>query len=418
MRISTAYNYQTTVSELQARQSDMVSAQERMSSGKRVTKPSDDPAAMARAERALSDQSRAETRLRAIDASRNRMTLTEAALGRTVDLTQSVRETLIAAGDAGYSSGERDALVVQLKGLRQQLLGQANQADGNGGYLFGGQGMTTEPFADLASGVAAQVPPQDSAYNAAREDNLPLTVDGRQVWLTASTGNGSFVTAPDTPNKGGAWISAGNVTDPGALQGASYQLSFSVNAAGQSTYSVSTFTKAANGVNTLTPVLDNQGKPVTGVPYQSGKTIAQVPGMSFQISGTPANGDIFSITPSTPSLSVFTAIDNAVAGLSNKSASGTQIAQTVHSALRDVDQVLSRFQAARAEVGGTLNRLDGLQNSADARVLSAKTARSDAQDADMVQAVSEFSNRQTSYQAALQSYSMVQKLSMFQYINN
>ena len=51
-------------------------------------------------------------------------------------------------------------------------------------------------------------------------------------------------------------------------------------------------------------------------------------------------------------------------------------------------------------------------------MLSAKTARSDAQDADMVQAVSEFSNRQTSYQAALQSYSMVQKLSMFQYINN
>jgi flagellar hook-associated protein 3 FlgL len=35
----------------------------------------------------------------------------------------------------------------------------------------------------------------------------------------------------------------------------------------------------------------------------------------------------------------------------------------------------------------------------------------------MVQAVSDFSNKQTSYQAALQSYSMVQKLSLFNYIN-
>ena len=42
--------------------------------------------------------------------------------------------------------------------------------------------------------------------------------------------------------------------------------------------------------------------------------------------------------------------------------------------------------------------------------------QSNAEDLDMVQAVSRFQNEQTSYQAALQSYAMVQRMSLFDYI--
>ena len=50
------------------------------------------------------------------------------------------------------------------------------------------------------------------------------------------------------------------------------------------------------------------------------------------------------------------------------------------------------------------------------RDLWAKSVQSDAEDLDMVQAVSDFQNKQTSYQAALQSYSIVQRMSLFDYI--
>ena len=36
----------------------------------------------------------------------------------------------------------------------------------------------------------------------------------------------------------------------------------------------------------------------------------------------------------------------------------------------------------------------------------------------MVQGISDFSTKQTAYQAALQSYSMVRKISLFDYISN
>ncbi|MEX8519146.1 MAG: flagellar hook-associated protein FlgL [Leptothrix sp. (in: b-proteobacteria)] len=418
MRLSTANSYEASVSLLQKRQSELSTAQTQMTSGKRISKPSDDPAGAARAERALVEQSRGETRLRAIDASRNAMTLTESALGNAIDLGQSAREALVAAGNGGYSPSERQALVAQLQGLRSQLLSASNQNDGNGGYLFGGQGMKTAPFADQGGGVAAQAPGQSGALNAASDENLPLSVNGSDIWLSADSGNGSFVSSAEAQNKGQAWINAGQVTDPGALQGKDYQIEFGVSATGASTYSVYETSQDAAGNLTRTLAKDASGADLSGKPYQSGQAITTVAGMSFTITGKVSDQDKFDLKQSSPTLSVFDAIDHAVATLSNKNASDSQVMQAVNSGIRDMDQVLGKFQAARSVVGETMNRLDGLQNRTDARVLSAKTTRSNAEDLDMVQAVSAFTNKQSSYQAALQSYAMVQRLSLFQYIGN
>ena len=71
MRISTANAFDSSLSTLQRRQQALTTAQEQLTSGKRVLKPSDDPAAAAQAERALAKVSRTEAQMRAIDASRN-----------------------------------------------------------------------------------------------------------------------------------------------------------------------------------------------------------------------------------------------------------------------------------------------------------------------------------------------------------
>jgi len=49
--------------------------------------------------------------------------------------------------------------------------------------------------------------------------------------------------------------------------------------------------------------------------------------------------------------------------------------------------------------------------------LAAQTERSNAEDLDMVRAISDFQSQQTGYQAALQVYSSVQRMSLFQYLN-
>jgi flagellar hook-associated protein 3 FlgL len=139
--------------------------------------------------------------------------------------------------------------------------------------------------------------------------------------------------------------------------------------------------------------------------------------MALTVAGQPASGDAFQVVPSTASLSVFDTLDKAVADLSAQGKRGSQIAQDAIMNLRNIDQGMSRLTVARSDAGVTLNRIDGVNDRLDGQKLAAETEKSSAEDLDMVQAISDFTNKQSGYDAALKSYSMVQHLSLFQYLN-
>ncbi|HJV61296.1 MAG TPA: flagellin, partial [Albitalea sp.] len=188
---------------------------------------------------------------------------------------------------------------------------------------------------------------------------------------------------------------------PSALTGSTYDIQFSV-ASGQITYSV---------------LKDGAATAQTNVAYQAGTAI-QVDGMAVAVSGTPAAGDTFRLKPSTSTLGVFDVLDKAVADLSTGGKKGSQVTQDSVMNLRNIDQVMNRLQAARSDVGGVLNRIDNVTDRQDGLKLAGQTEKSSAEDLDMVQAISEFQSKQSGYDAALKSYSMVQHLSLFQYINS
>ena len=397
MRISTANAYDAGIDALSKRQADLAQLQGQMTSGKRVAKASDDPAAAARAERALASISRTETSQRAVDASKVVMTQTESALGTAGDLMQSARELMVSGGNASYGDSDRAALAAQLKSIRDQLFVVANANDGAGTYLFGGQGATQKPFVDAPGGVQYAATGGQSLTESGT--NLPLTSDGRASWLSARTGNGVFATSA-SPGVANATIDSGIVSDPSALTGANYALSFTVSG-GLTTYAVT-----KNGLPTA----------VTAAPYVSGQAIT-VDGMTVSVSGAPASGDQFQIAPSTPTLSVFATLDQAIAGLQSTGRTTSQIAQATSENLRNVDSVMGNLQTARAAAGAVLNRIDSMSGQLDTQKLASATERSNAEDVDMVHAISDFQNKQSGYDAALKSYALVQRLSLFQYVN-
>jgi flagellar hook-associated protein 3 FlgL len=397
IRISTLRATEAGIETLQKRQVQLAESQERLTSGKRVDKASDDPAAAARAERALAGEMRASTSQRAVDASRTAMSLSETAMGDAVELLQQARETMVAAGNATYSDEQRKNLSEKLKAIRDQLMSVANRTDGAGTYLFGGQGASTQPFVDAAGGVQYQGISGERRTEMGTD--LPLTVDGDGIFMTARTGNGVFQTSA-AAGVTGAWIDNGQVSNPAALTGSTYTLQFSV-AAGVTTYAV---------------LQDGLPTAITAAPYTSGQDIA-VDGMTFRISGSPASGDSFTVQPSASSLSVFDAMDRAIGELSTTGRSTAQIAQGTTDALRDIDQSMSLLQGARAVAGEMLVRIDGETGRLADQKLANQEQRSLAEDLDMTEAISKFQNQQTGYDAALKSYSMVQRLSLFQYLN-
>jgi flagellar hook-associated protein 3 FlgL len=77
----------------------------------------------------------------------------------------------------------------------------------------------------------------------------------------------------------------------------------------------------------------------------------------------------------------------------------------------------SRISSARGEAGEWLNRADNIAGAQDRRTLQLTTDKSRFEDLDMVKGISDYQKVQTGYQAALQSYAQVQKLSLFNYIS-
>ena len=397
MRTSTANAFNSGITSLTTRQSELAETQAQLTTGKRVAKASDDPAAAARAERALAGVMRSETSMRAVEASRIAMTQTESAIGSASELLQQAREALVAAGDASYSDGERQVLANQLRDIREQLFAVANRSDGAGGHLFAGQGATQPPFVDAPGGVTFNGVAGQLRTEAGTA--LPLSTDGAATWLSARTGNGVFETRA-AAGVASAWIDNGNVVDPAALTGSSYTLQFSV-AAGTTTYAV---------------LKDGLPTAVTAAPYTSGQAIT-VDGMAVSVSGAPASGDRFDLLPSTASLSVFDVLDKAVTDLSTQGSSTAQRLQALGDNLRNVDSAMATMRSVRSLAGGALNMADSESDRLAALKLIHQTERANAEDLDMVQAISSFQNQQTGYDAALKSYSMVQRISLFQYIN-
>lgn len=400
MRINTANSYSASLESLSERQSALVQAQQQLTTGKRINVASDDPAGAARAERALAAERRDVSNQRGVDGANTAMTLTESALGDATELMQQVREALVAAGNPTQTDADRKIAANQISDLRSQLLAVANRADSSGNYLFGGQGASVAPFVDSPGGVTYDGSP--GASQAASGEALPLTVDGGPAWMQAGTGNGVFETKATT-STGTAWIGAGGVTNPAALTGSTYSIQFSVaaGAAGATTYSV-----LKDGVATAQ----------TNQPFKSGQAVT-IDGMSATISGAPANADVFTLAPSTPTLSVFNTLDKAIADLGTPNLSATAHTQSNAVNLNNLDQVLSKTVASRSQVGATLTRIDNVSARLSALKLASQTERSNAEDLDMTQAISDFSTKQTGYDAALKAYSMVQKLSLFNYVN-
>ncbi|MFO1193509.1 MAG: flagellar hook-associated protein FlgL [Rhodoferax sp.] len=396
MRIATANTYDNALEQLYKRQSDLSQQQERISTGQRVIRPSDDPAAAAQAERVMTRLTRIDVDQRALEAQRAAIATAESALGEATGLVQGTRDLAISALNAGFTPRDRTTVANQMANLRDQLFALSNRTDSNGIALFGGLGSSGAPFADTTPGVSFQA---TAGQRSATTTALPGAMDGQAIWMDVPDGNGVFKVSLGVTNTGTAWTDAGSVVTPSAQTGDNYSLNFSV----------------VNGVTTYDIVDTTTTTTVaTAQPYVDGAPI-QFDGLSVIVHGAPANGDTVAVAPSVQT-NVFKVLDDAIARITN-APGDNKLTQTVTQALVEIDAALERLQSARSQAGDWLNRADTITNTQSARSLTLEADRSRAVDLDMAKGISDFNKFQTGYQAALQSYAQIQKLTLFNFIN-
>lgn len=398
MRLATANTYDNTLANITNRQAGLADLQEKLSAGKKVVRPSDDPTGAAQAERALTRSSRVDVEVRALNLQRNSVAMAEGTLGDSIDLLQTIRQLMVSAGDAAYNSSDRRSIAEEMAGLRDQLFTYANKKDTNGIPLFSGLGSAPQPFLDVPAGVVYNGIPGSRSSTAV---SVPGTMDGQAVWMNVPTGNGVFNMALGGANTGELWTDVGQVIDPSLITGDNYTITFTVTATVPpvTTYDV---------VNTTTATTV-----LTAQPYTDGQDIT-FDGLSFIARGVPANGDTVNITPSTRD-DLFAVLDQAINAISG-AGNGHQLAQDLSLALAQIDSGMERVQSARSQAGELLKRADIIEGTQEEKSIQLAADRSRAEDMDMIKGISEFQNQQTGYDAALKTYAQIQRLSLFNYL--
>ncbi len=405
-RLGTSNAYNSTIANLQSRQNSLSNLQESLSSGKKINTPSDDPTGSAQAERALNRLSRIATDQRALEAQRNSISHAESTLGDITSTLQDVRDLVASAGNASFSNAERKTVTDQVTGLRQRILDLANTKDSNGQPLFAALGSALAPFAGPA-GVAPDYTFKGLAGTAVGGTySIAAAMDGDSAFMLQPTRDAAYTVGVNGAS--GSMVTDTVVkVDSNLINGSAYGIKITGFVGNTVSYAI-TETPAPTPPATTAPATGSATWSAT-----QGFTIKDMPGLSLKVNGTPTVGDTLTVDPNT---SIFGTLDNAVKGIGAATTSN-QTNQAVTQALQNIDISMARISAIRGQAGDLLNRADSITSTNDKRTIEQTANKSRAEDVDMIQAVSDFQKQQTGYQAALQSYAQVQKLSLFTYIS-
>ena len=451
MRISTSQIFDAGALGIQNGQSALYKLQNQLSSGRRVLTPKDDPVAAAQAlvvtqsmdvnAQYVVNQGQAKSQLGLVDSQ----------LTAAIESLQNVREKVVQAGSTTLTQDDREAIAKELESRLSELMGIANTDNGTGEYLFSGYRGNVLPFAvDISGAVVppATTPPVgyygddgERLLQVSSSRQMAVSAAGSDVFMDVKKGNGSFVTATSghvtggvldgTINQGSGIIDSGSVTDQQQWQTAldnfawaapttpALQIRFSVDAAGVTSYQLYDVSDAANpaAVGSLTTFVPGQAIPLaTTTPPAASATDF---GSHVVVQGQPADGDTFSIKPST-NQSLFQTMQSLIGILRNPIGSttntSTQYSNDLGAQLTNLDRAFDNISRVQSSVGTRLQEIDSLGSASSDLDIQYQSSLSDLQDLDYTKAISDFIKQQTNLEAAQKSFAQISGMSLFNYL--
>lgn len=382
MRVTDRQQADLMLKAIQGLRGNIYDRTEQISSGKRVNRPSDDPAATERINQFRNVLQVIDQRLATVNEGVGRLNLSDSALETAGNTLQRAKElALNMASDTNTAVQRRNAA----QEVQQFILGLAGVANTqlNGRFLFAGSQTQTEPFV-----------------------------------------LGSPIGSASTANTGGATIAA-SVATASSLQPDSYQIQFTSSTqfdvlnlttnqvvSSGNTYSSGT-TFSFDGLDVT--VTDGGGPPVAGDQffvrvgyiYQGdGAAIDVEIGDGRTVETNVTGNQVFS----GPTVDLFQNLQDFHQALVTNDVEG------IRRAIGQFDQSLSQVLDARATIGGRVNRLDAVKDSLDLLSTNTQTLRSNYEDADYAQVASELANLQNTLEASMSTLARQFQTNLLNYL--
>ncbi len=222
------------LADMQQSQAAVNTALQEVATGKRVTVPSDDPAASANMVQNTIETANVDQYTQNVSTMLSMVQTADSSLGSVVtSLTQAV--SLGTEGANGTINGSNlQAIATQVQGILQSVVAQANTSY-QGTYLFGGTETTTAPYTASSSSSSGYAYNGNNAVNsvAVGDDmNVQVNLPGSQIFSNSSGDVLGSLSSLVTALQSGNATAIGNATNAvsAALSDVSQQRVFYGNA--------------------------------------------------------------------------------------------------------------------------------------------------------------------------------------------
>jgi flagellar hook-associated protein 3 FlgL len=176
-RITTSTLTRGVLDDVARASTRLAKTQQKLSSGKELTRPSDDPAAVARALQLRSAMEGAQQHRRTVGEAQGWADVTDSALDTISSALQRARELVVQGGTDALGAEQRVAIAQEIRGLIETVK-QSGNASYGGRYVFAGSATGTPPFtvggSDIYNGNTDQIGRQIGPGVT-----VPVNIDGR-----------------------------------------------------------------------------------------------------------------------------------------------------------------------------------------------------------------------------------------------
>ncbi|MBG9544720.1 hypothetical protein ABE29_18740 [Cytobacillus firmus] len=325
--------------------------QDQINSGKKITRPSQDPVIAMKGMRYRSQVVEVEQFQRNLSEAYSWMDNADASLDKTTQILQRMKELVVQASNDTYTTEDRKAAAMEVEQLEEHLVAMANTKVGDK-YIFNGTNTNAKPV-DLEN-IHKEI--ADVAGNAA---NMVITYQGKQFNYDSTSVSPNFKYTDGikeiTVNTGSG--------------------SMSINPA---PISPATFNQDDVVISQLGSIPTNQ----------QDFRIEVMKGITLPVNITPQN---------VYSAELFHDISNLKAALEDPSQKGGDIGEF----LNKIEDHLSSVTQERAELGARYNRVELVDERLAQQEIIANQTMSENEDIDFEKAIVDLTSQESLHRAAL-----------------
>lgn len=396
-RLSLTQIYSQGVRGMNDAQLALNKTQNQLSSNKKISTAAEDPIAAAKIMQLNETQNVLDRQAKAIDSAQSSLEVEDSTLTSVNDLLTRVRTLAVQANNGTLTQSDRKSIGSELTARLDELQSLANTKNSSGEYIFSGYKGQQQTIVSSGAGYVYQGDEGQRQAQVASSTYVATGDTGKAIFMDIDSDY--LPAAAASTNTGSATISSGSVFDETAYAG--FSGTYSINFTSTTTYDI----------------VDSGGATVSAGTYTSGEQI-QFNGVQLRITGTPAAGDSFSVSPASTQ-DMFTTIKKLADGLNSLSDSSDdqlRLQDLIAESIDNLDSAQNNVGTIQARVGARLNTLESAKSANESLGVLNQEVLSSIQDTDYTQATTDLSQQKVVLEAAQKGFAQISGLTLFDYL--